>query len=880
MHKIHYLKDYRPADFLIPEVFLHFDLQEENTVVKSVLKVKRNPAASNPHAPLVLNGEEMELHSVSINGHHLNAQQYQVDEHSLTILQVLDEFVLELEVIIQPQKNTQLSGLYKSRTNFCTQCESHGFRRITYFLDRPDVMSKFTTTISADKKNYPILLSNGNLIESKDLSSGRHWAHWQDPSLKPCYLFALVAGDFDILEDHFQTQSGKQVDIKLYLERGFRDQGAFALTALKHAMKWDEEAFGREYDLDIYMIVAVSDFNMGAMENKGLNIFNTKYILAKPETASDQDYAGIESVIGHEYFHNWSGNRVTCRDWFQITLKEGLTVLREQLFSEAMTSPAVARINQVNVLRNRQFLEDEGPNAHPVRPESYIEINNFYTPTVYNKGAEVIRMVRVLLGPELFRQGMDLYFSRHDGQAVTTEDFIQAMADVSGKDFTQFFRWYQQSGTPRLEVQGQYNPQHQTFTLTVEQNCPPTPGQATKEPFYLPLSMGLVDKQGRDLPLQIQGENQPQEGSRVLAISQKQQQFVFVNIAEKPAPSLLRHFSAPVKLNYPYTLEELALLMTHDSDIVARWEASQRFAVQLLLELVKNLQNKSKPNLPSIWLASYSQILADKSCDNHLLAQLLTLPSEAYLAQFLQPIDVENIHLSRDFGRKQLAVNLEQQFIALYHHFLDSKPYEYNTESMGKRSIKNTALNYLMLTAKDIYADLAYEQFKASDNMTDVMGALTALNNYTGEQRNKVLLEFYKKWRDQPLVVNKWFALQASSQLPDTLTQVKQLLKHPAFSINNPNNVYNLIGVFTGNNIHFHAKDGSGYEFVADQVIAIDPNNPQVAAKMVEPLTRWQNFDVKRQDLMQNQLKRIKQNTKISNDVYELVVKSLTEEAV
>lgn len=880
MHKIHYLKDYRPADFLIPEVFLHFDLQEENTVVKSVLKVKRNPAASNPHAPLVLNGEEMELHSVSINGHHLNAQQYQVDEHSLTIPQVLDEFVLELEVIIQPQKNTQLSGLYKSRTNFCTQCESHGFRRITYFLDRPDVMSQFTTTISADKKNYPILLSNGNLIECKDLSSGRHWAHWQDPSLKPCYLFALVAGDFDILEDQFQTQSGKQVDIKLYLERGFRDQGAFALTALKHAMKWDEEVFGREYDLDIYMIVAVSDFNMGAMENKGLNIFNTKYILAKPETASDQDYAGIESVIGHEYFHNWSGNRVTCRDWFQITLKEGLTVLREQLFSEAMTSPAVARIDQVNVLRNRQFLEDEGPNAHPVRPESYIEINNFYTPTVYNKGAEVIRMVRVLLGPELFRQGMDLYFSRHDGQAVTTEDFIQAMTDVSGKDFTQFFRWYQQSGTPRLEVQGQYNPQHQTFTLTVEQNCPPTPGQATKEPFYLPLSMGLVDKQGRDLPLQIQGENQPQEGSRVLAISQKQQQFVFVNIAEKPTPSLLRHFSAPVKLNYPYTLEELALLMTHDSDIVARWEASQRFAVQLLLELVKNLQNKSKPNLPSIWLASYSQILADKSCDKHLLARLLTLPSEAYLAQFLQPIDVENIHLSRDFGRKQLAVGLEQQFIALYHHFLDSKPYEYNTESMGKRSIKNTALNYLMLTAKGIYADLAYEQFKASDNMTDVMGALTALNNYTGEQRNKVLLEFYKKWRDQPLVVNKWFALQASSQLPDTLTQVKQLLKHPAFSINNPNNVYNLIGVFTGNNIHFHAKDGSGYEFVADQVIAIDPNNPQVAARMVEPLTRWQNFDVKRQDLMQNQLKRIKQNTKISNDVYELVVKSLKEEAV
>lgn len=875
MHKTHYLKDYRPSDYLIPEVFLHFDLQEENTVVKTVLKIKRNPAASTAPQALILNGEEMELRSVSIDGHSLNAQQYQVDEHSLTIPNVPDEFVLETEVVIQPQKNTRLSGLYKSRTNFCTQCEAQGFRRITYYLDRPDVMSKFTTTISADKKNYPVLLSNGNLIECRDLSSGRHWVHWQDPSLKPCYLFALVAGDFDILEDKFQTQSGKQVDIKLYLERGFRDQGHFALTALKHAMQWDEEAFGREYDLDIYMIVAVSDFNMGAMENKGLNIFNTKYILAKPDTATDVDYAGIESVIGHEYFHNWSGNRVTCRDWFQITLKEGLTVLREQLFSEAMTSPAVARIDQVNILRNRQFLEDDGPNAHPVRPESYIEINNFYTPTVYNKGAEVIRMVRTLLGKELFRQGMDLYFSRHDGQAVTTEDFIQAMADVSGRDFTQFFRWYRQSGTPRLQVEGQYDADNQTFTLNIEQDCPATPGQAVKEPFYLPLAIGLLNPAGLDLPLQIQGENQAVADSRVLVVSEKQQQFVFVNISEKPTPSLLRNFSAPVKLNYAYTLEDLALLMTHDSDMVARWEASQRFAVQLLLELVKNLQNERKPNLPSLWLTTYSQILADKSCDKHLLARLLTLPAETYLAQFLQPIDVENIHRSREFAKKQLAIGLEQQFVALYHHFLDSKVYDYDTESMGKRSVKNTALLYLMLTAKEIYADLCYEQFKAADNMTDVMGAMVALNNYSGEQRNQVLREFYKKWRDQPLVVNKWFALQASSQLPDTLAQVKQLLKHPAFSLSNPNNVYNLVGVFAGNSIHFHAKDGSGYEFVADQVIAIDPNNPQVAARIVEPLTRWQNFDKQRQQLMQDQLKRVQQNPQISNDVFELVLKSL-----
>lgn len=871
----HYLKDYLPADFVINSVHLHVDLQEENTLVKTVLNMKRNPAAHNPSAALVLNGEDMQLLSIHIDGQPLNANQYRVDEQHLTIMAVPDAFILETEVQIQPQNNTRLSGLYKSRTNFCTQCEAHGFRRITYYLDRPDVMSRFTTTITADKQKYPMLLSNGNLIEEKDLGGGRHWVHWQDPSLKPAYLFALVAGDFDILEDEFTTQSGRQVALKMYLERGFRDQGDFALTALKHAMRWDEEAFGREYDLDIYMIVAVSDFNMGAMENKGLNIFNTKYILAKPETATDQDYAAIESVIGHEYFHNWSGNRITCRDWFQITLKEGLTVLRQQLFDAAMTSPAVARIDEVNILRNRQFLEDDGPNAHPVRPEAYIEVNNFYTATVYNKGAEVIRMVRTLLGAELFRQGMDLYFSRHDGQAVTTEDFIQAMADVSHRDFTQFFRWYRQSGTPVLDVQSVYDQQAKRFSLSVTQSCPPTPGQAQKQPFYLPLAIGLIGENGQDLPLQLTGENRPTAGTKILEIQAEKQEFTLVNVPVKPVPSLLRNFSAPVKLNYPYRLEELALLMTHDSDTVARWEAAQRFAIAILMD---RINSQPEQPLPEIWFKTFSQLLSANDLDLHLLARLFTLPSEAYLAQYKTPVAVEKIHQAREFAKQQLATHLEKRFLDRYQRYTDHGPYTYNTEAMGRRSAKNLCLGYLVNTHKAEYAMLALQQFQASNNMTDTMGALWALNNYAGKEREQALAEFYKKWSNQPLVVNKWLALQASSQLPDTLAKVQELLQHSAFSLNNPNNVYNLLGTFANNMAQFHAHDGSGYRLIADQVIVIDPKNPQVAARLIEPLTRWQRFDAARQKLMQAELQRVLANPKISPDVYELVTKSLDEQ--
>lgn len=866
MHKTLYLKDYLPADFIIESVHIHFDLHEEDTVVKAILKMRRNPAG-NQTAPLVLDGEELSLRNVIVDARHLKQSEFQVDDQHLTIFNVPKTFTLETEVVIQPQKNTRLSGLYKSRTNFCTQCEAAGFRRITYYLDRPDVMSTFTTTISADKEKYPVLLSNGNLIETKELTDGRHWVHWYDPSLKPCYLFALVAGDFDRLEDQFTTMSGRQIDLKLYLEKGFGDQGAFALEALKHAMAWDEKTFGREYDLDIYMVVAVSDFNMGAMENKGLNIFNTKYILATPATATDQDYAAVESVIGHEYFHNWSGNRVTCRDWFQITLKEGLTVLRQQLFDADMTSPAVARIDEVNLLRNRQFLEDDGPNAHPVRPESYIEVNNFYTSTVYNKGAEVIRMVRTLLGPELFREGMDLYFSRHDGQAVTTEDFIQAMADVSGRDFSQFFRWYRQSGTPKLDIRGEYDPTQRLFTLHVKQSCPPTPGQSEKLPFYLPLAVGLLDEKGRDLfP----------ERTQILEVREAQQDFIFENIDTKPVPSLLRNFSAPVKLSYPFTMTELAHLMRHDSDTTARWEAGQTLAVKILLDIVLQSKKNQPLQVPSLWLETLHALIEDEQIDLHLLTRLLTLPAESYLAQSIEPIDVEAIHQAREFAKQQIANHLQQSFLDRYQSHATTEPYWYHTEAMGRRSIKNLCLGYLVITQSEKFADLALEQFRLADNMTDRMGALWALNNYPGAARQQALAEFFQQSQNQPLLINKWFNLYAGSQLPDTLTQVQKLLKNPVFSLTNPNNVYNLIGVFAGNMIHFHAADGSGYEFVAEQVMAIDPMNPQVAARVVEPLTRWQKFDKNRQKQMRTQLERIKSSGKLSNDVYELVTKSLS----
>lgn len=872
---VHYFKDYRPSDFLIDQVFLHFDLHEEQTKVNAVLNVRRNPKVANAKAPLVLNGEALQLLSVSLDGHELDASDYTVDEGSLTIVNVPDKFTVETKVIIKPQENTKLSGLYKSRNNFCTQCEAQGFRRITYYLDRPDVMARFTTTISADKKKYPVLLSNGNLIETRDLDQNRHWVHWEDPSLKPCYLFALVAGDFDLLTDTFVTMTERQVALCLYVEKGYKDQGDYALASLKRAMRWDEERFGREYDLNIYMIVAVDDFNMGAMENKGLNIFNTKYILAKPETATDNDYVGIEGVIGHEYFHNWSGNRVTCRDWFQITLKEGLTVFRDQLFTEDMTSQAVARLDSVNVMRTHQFLEDAGPMAHPIRPDSYLEVNNFYTATVYRKGAEVIRMVQTLLTSEIFRKGMDLYFHRHDGQAVTTEEFIKAMEDASGKDLTQFRRWYGQAGTPVLDIHSEYDVAAKTYKLTVKQSCPPTPGQPKKEAFYLPLAMGFVGSHCRDMPTQLHNESQAFEGTRVLEIKKPVEEFIFVNVAEKPIPSLLRGFSAPVKLNYGYANKELAWLFQCDSDAFTRWNAGQQLAVNIISQLITLINQKRTLRLDPLFIETFEKLLTSGPDDLNFLSRLLTLPSESYLLANLVGIDVAVMHQAREFVKHELAIALETQIREIYEKNKSKIGYVYNAIEMGKRNIKNICLFYLLETSKHEYFELAYQQFKTVDNMTDTIGALIALNNHMCDERENALNEFYQRWHQEALVVNKWFSLHATSTLPGTLDKVRQLLRHPSFHIHNPNNVYSLIGGFGANISQFHDSGGAGYQFVADQVLAVDSLNPQVAARIIQPLTYWKQVDDRRASLMRTELSRIAKAPKLSRDIYEIVEKSV-----
>jgi len=867
-----YLKDYQVPDFKIDQVFLHFDLYDEETKVHTVLHLRRNPKSAQKNAPLRLYGEEITLSSIAVDGQVLVESEYQLDEKALEIAEVPDQFVLETTVVIRPQENKQLSGLYRSRNNFCTQCEPHGFRRITYFLDRPDVMSRFTTTITADRSKYPYLLSNGNLIETKELPSGRSWVRWQDPSLKPCYLFALVAGDFDLLTDTFTTQSGREVTLQLYVEKGFADQGHYALKSLQTAMRWDEEVWGREYDLDIYMIVAVSDFNMGAMENKGLNLFNTKYILAKPETATDQDYVNIELVIGHEYFHNWSGNRVTCRDWFQITLKEGLTVFRDQTFSIDCRSAAVARLPEINLMRVHQFAEDASPLAHSIRPDSYIEVNNFYTLTVYRKGAEVIRMVETLVSKSEFRKGLDLYFKRYDGQAVTTEDFIQAIEDASGKDLTQFKRWYSQVGTPILEVTSDYDEDKKTFTLTVE--------QIPEDPLLqLPLSIGLISPQCTELATQLVGEEAAVAGTRVLELTKKQHRFTFLHVEEKPILSLLRNFSAPVECRYAYTNEELAWLLQCDTDVFARWDAGQKLMTAIILEVVQQRQFQVPLQVSSLLLDAFKKILSSVSPkdDLNLISKLLLLPEESYLISQIDTgikPDVETIHYAREFVKRTLGKQLRSLFLAVYEEYHTKAPYVFNVQAMGERSLKNVCLLYLAATESPECVELIVNQLATTDNMTDCMGALQALNNYAGPERAQVLQQFYQKWQSEPLVVNKWLSLQACSTLPDTLDQVRLLLKHPAFDIHNPNNVYALLVTFGHNQVRFHEASGSGYVFIADQVLAIDSNNPQVAARVLQPLTKWRQFDAERAEKMRAQLKRIAATPGISPDVFEISTKS------
>ena len=870
-----YLKDYRPADYCIETADLSFELDPTRTLVRSRLCiVRRGDVDGAP--PLLLDGQDIELLSVRLNGQGLNPGDYTVGPDKLAIEAPPAAFVLEVETACAPQENTALEGLYQSSGGFVTQCEAEGFRKITYFLDRPDNLSVFKTEIVADKAVAPVLLSNGNLLESEDLPDGRHRALWHDPFPKPSYLFALVAGDFACVEDRFTTMSGRVVTLRIYVEPGNEDRCDFVMESLKKSMRWDEEKFGLEYDLDTFMIVAASDFNMGAMENKGLNVFNAKYVLANPETATDADYANIEAIIAHEYLHNWTGNRVTCRDWFQLSLKEGLTVFRDQEFSADMRSAAVKRIADVRMLRARQFPEDSGPLAHPVQPKSYIEINNFYTATVYEKGAEVIRMIQTLIGPDQFRKGMDIYIERHDGEAATIEDFVTAMADASGTDLGRFRRWYDQAGTPRIAVEGAYDAEAQTYDLTVSQSCPATSSEPDKQPLVIPLAMGLIDGKGDDIPLRLDGaEGAPT--TRVLRVGETTQTYRFTGVPEAPTPSLLRGFSAPVIVDPPLDRERQAFLMAHDGDPFNRWESGQQFAIALLLDMVEAVQRGDSSAAPDAYIAAVGKVIAGADADKALAAQMLTLPGEEYLGNQMQQVDVEAIHQARESLRLSIAVALREPLGALYHGNAGNQPYSPDAGEAGRRRLRNTALSYLAALDEPETTALCAAQYANADNMTDRIAALDILADLEGSERTDALSDFHETWRHDPIVTDKWLSIQAMSVRPETLDDVVGLLEHDAFSIRNPNRVRALIGAFCNSNqLRFHAADGRGYVFLADQVLRLDPLNPQVAARLLAPLGPWRRFDGPRQSQMKAQLQRILETgNRLSMDVYEIASKSL-----
>ena len=883
--------DYAAPAFLIDTVALEFDLVPERTVVKNTMRVRRNPDAHRA-AHFELLGERLEFVSAAIDGAPYKA--VRPNEHGLTVENVPEAFELTLTSICKPIENTTLSGLYVSSGNFFTQCEAEGFHGITYFLDRPDVMATYTVTLRADKAAYPVLLSNGNLLEEGDLPDGRHFARWEDPFRKPCYLFALVAGKLVCIEERVKSGSGKEKLLQVWVEPHDLDKTRHAMDSLIHSIRWDEERFGLELDLDRFMIVAVSDFNMGAMENKGLNIFNTKYVLANPETASDTDFANIEAVVGHEYFHNWTGNRVTCRDWFQLSLKEGLTVFRDQEFSADMAggatdeaARATKRIEDVRVLRQMQFAEDAGPMAHPVRPESYVEINNFYTMTVYEKGAEVVRMYQTLFGRDGFRKGMDLYFKRHDGQAVTCDDFRHAMADANGRDLAQFERWYSQAGTPRVAVKTEYDAAQRSYRVTLTQgygDAAAAARETQKGPLLIPFAIGLIGKDGADLPLRLEGEASAAPGTtRVLELTETAQTFTFVDVAEKPLPSLLRNFSAPVIVEYDYTADELAFLLAHDSDPFNRWEAGQRLATRELLGLAGRAATGVPLQLDDSVVAAFARVLTDDSLSPAFRELALILPSEAYLAEQMAESNPAAVHTARQFVRKRLATALKGEWLALYEQHHTPGAYEATSKASGHRALKNLALSYLAeLNDPADAVRLASAQYAAANNMTDRSAALSALLNAAaaggGTQAQDALADFYRRFEQEPLVIDKWFALQAtqrgSAQQP-VIESVRKLMAHPAFNLKNPNRARSLIFSFCmANPAQFHAEDGSGYAFWAEQVIALDALNPQVAARLARSLELWRRFTPTLREGMRGALQKVAAQAK-SRDVREIVEKAL-----
>lgn len=869
------LKDYRPPAYLIEEVLLEVDLFEERALVSSRLVCRRN-VSTPPEAPLVLQGRKLVLKGIALDGAALAPDKYRLDDESLTIPGVPERFVLRVETEIYPQNNTTLDGLYRSSGNFCTQCEAEGFRTITYFLDRPDVLARYEVTISAEQERYPVLLANGNLIGSGSLPEGRHYARWQDPFPKPSYLFAMVAGNLVKIADTFTTRSGRMVALEIYVQAHNRDKCDHAMASLKKAMRWDEETFGLEYDLDQYMIVAVDDFNMGAMENKGLNVFNSKYVLARPDTATDGDYEGIEAVIAHEYFHNWTGNRVTCRDWFQLSLKEGLTVFRDQQFTADQVSAAVKRIHDVRLLRNVQFPEDNGPMAHPVRPDAYMEINNFYTVTIYEKGAEIIRMLHTLLGGELFRQGIALYLARHDGQAATTDDFVRAMAEVSGRDLSQFKRWYTQAGTPRLTVQGDYDQQARTYTLTLGQSTPSTSGQPDKEPLHIPVALALLDGQGGEIPL-ICEARQAEAERGLFELHGVEELIRFSGVKERPHLSILRNFSAPLKIECACDEAELLFLFRHDQDPFNRWEAGQCLASRLLLSLVKDYGKNCPLVLDDRFIAACGRLLDNEENEERgILALLLTLPSEEYLAEQMEVVDVEAIHAVRNFARRTLGASLRPLWEKAYQANRTPGPYRYEPKLAAHRTFANLCLSYLVTIEDDASVGLALAQFRAANNMTDQLASFAALAHSARPERRQVIDDFYQQWQGDTLVLDKWFAVQATAPLPETLSEVQALLNHSAFQLKNPNKVRALLGSFAGGNpLCFHELSGRGYAFLTEQILALDPLNPQIAARLTARLGRGARYDETRQGLMRAQLERIVATPSLSRDVYEVASKSL-----
>ncbi|ELA8097078.1 aminopeptidase N [Vibrio parahaemolyticus] len=860
-----YRKDYQAPSHTITDIDLTFDLYDNDTIVTALSKVVQKGESTT----LELDGEGLELRSVKVDGE--DWAHHEVKEASLVLSDLPAEFELEIITKIDPEANTALEGLYKSGGAFCTQCEAEGFRRITYYLDRPDVLAKYTTKVIADKATYPYLLSNGNRIAQGEAENGRHWVQWQDPHPKPAYLFALVAGDFDVLRDKYTTMSGRNVDLEIFVDKGNLDRAGHAMTSLINSMKWDEERFGLEYDLDIYMIVAVDFFNMGAMENKGLNIFNSKFVLANDQTATDRDYLGIEAVIGHEYFHNWTGNRVTCRDWFQLSLKEGLTVFRDQEFSSDLGSRAVNRIDNVRIIRGPQFAEDASPMSHPIRPDKVIEMNNFYTLTVYEKGSEVIRMYHTLLGEEGFQKGMKLYFERHDGTAATCEDFVSAMEDATGVDLKQFRLWYSQSGTPTLRVNSEYNAEAKTYALTVEQFTEATQDQAEKQALHIPFDIELYDSKGQIIPLIINGESV----HNVLDIKQDKQTFVFENVAEQPVPSLLREFSAPVKLGYDYSDAELIFLMKHATNDFARWDASQMLLAKYIRQNVTNVQTGSEVQLSEDLIDAFRGVLLDENLEPAFIAQVFSLPSINEITGWYKQIDVDAVDTVLNSITVSLSAALEDELSATYHT-LKQAEYTIDHAAIGKRALRNQCLQFLAHTDKG--NTLVKAQYEAANNMTDTIAAMSAANSAQLECREELMADYSDKWKHDGLVMDKWFALQGTNPAEDALEKVKATMNHEAFSLKNPNRTRSLIGSFlAANPVRFHDKSGSGYQFAGDILRQLNDSNPQVASRMIDPLLKFRKYDEARQAMIRAELEKLKAMDNLAKDLFEKVTKALDE---